>query len=76
MSKNKFYYIFCNGKYVDTLIGIDNLAKFLNRDKQSVYTSMYFSKKRNNKEYTLKSYEGIKYTILNEEQFFGKKNIK
>ncbi len=76
MSKNKFYYIFCNDKYVDTIVGIPGLAKFLNRPIESVYTSMYISKKKNKKDYTLKSYEGIKYTILNEQQFFGKGNLK
>ena len=76
MSKNKFYYIFKEETYVDTLIGIKALAKFLDRSIESVYSSMSSYRKKNKKEYTLKSYEGIKYTVLNEQQFFGKGNLK
>lgn len=74
--KNKFYYIFKEGKYVGTEIGIPALAKFLNRDIQSVYTSMSISRKKNKKEFILKDYDGNKYSVQTEEQFFGKGNLK
>lgn len=74
--KNKFYYIFKDDKYVGTEIGIPALSKFLNRDIQSVYTSMSISRKKNKKEFILKDYDGNKYSVQTEEQFFGKGNLK
>jgi hypothetical protein len=76
MSKNKFYYVFKEGTYVDTVIGIKALAKFLDRSIESVYSSMSSYRKKNKKEYVLKSYTGEKYIIQDQVQFFGKKNIK
>lgn len=76
MSKNKFYYIFKEGTYVDTLIGIKALAKFLDRSIESVYSSMSSYRKKNKKEYVLKSYTGEKYIIQDQVQFFGKGNLK
>lgn len=74
--KNKFYYIIKDDKYVGTEIGVPALAKFLNRDVQSVYTSMSISRKKNKKEFILKDYDGNKYSVQTEEQFFGKGNLK
>ena len=76
MSKNKFYYIFKEETYVDTLIGIKALAKFLDRSIESVYSSMSSYRKKNKKEYVLKSYAGEKYIIQDQVQFFGKGNLK
>ena len=76
MSKNKFYYIFKEGTYVDTVIGIKALAKFLDRSIESIYSSMSSYRKKNKKEYVLKSYNGEKYVIQDQVQFFGKKNVK
>ena len=74
--KNKFYYIFKNRNYVGTEVGIPALAKFLNRPLESVYASMSINRKKKRKEYILKDYEGNKYSVQTEEQFFGKKNLK
>lgn len=76
MSKGKFYYIFKDKTYVDTVIGIKALAKFLDRSIESVYSSMSSYRKKNKKEYVLKSYNGEKYIIQDQVQFFGKGNIK
>lgn len=76
MLKGKFYYIFKDGTYVDTLIGIKALAKFLNRSIESVYSSMSSYRNKNKKEYVLKSYTGEKYIIQDQVQFFRKGNVK
>lgn len=76
MSKSRYYYIFKKETYVDTLIGIKALAKFLDRPIESVYASMSSYRKKNKKEYVLKSYNGEKYIIQDQVQFFGKANVK
>lgn len=76
MSKNKFYYIFKEGTYVDTLIGIKALEKFLDRSIESIYSSMSSYRKKNKKEYVLESYNGEKYIVQDQFQFFGKGNVK
>ena len=75
--KNKiFYYIFNEKTHITTLIGVPALAKFLDRPIQSVYTSMSLCRRNKKKYYVLKDYEGNKYIVYDEIQFFGKGNLK
>lgn len=76
MSSSRYYYIFKDNKYVDTKTGVKELAEFLQRTISSVNVSLSKSLKRNKDHYTLKDYNGNKYYIQNEIQFFGKKNVK
>lgn len=73
---SKFYYVFKDDKYIDTCQDLKSLAEFLKRPLQSVYTSMNRNKKLKRKKYILKDSAGNKYLVEDEEQFFGKKNLK
>lgn len=56
-------------KYETTVLSIVELAKFLDRDVQSVYTSMSIQKKKKTSNLVLKDYEGKKHSIIFEKEF-------
>ena len=75
ISETGIYFIFTTTEkkdYVDTAIGIEQLAQILNRSKQSVIRSV---KNLGKKEFVLKNKEGIKYLIVSEMEM-NRKNVK
>ena len=74
LSKTHYYIFDLNKKYIDTAKDIEELAKFLKKTVQSVKNNMTRNKKR--KYCILKNDKSEEYIIENENQFFGKKNLK
>ena len=70
MKRNKeiyFIYAFKGVLYEETCIGVQELADYLKRPLNSVYTSMSRLRKLK-KDLVLKDYNGIKHMILTEKE--------
>lgn len=61
-----FLYSVDGKEYINTCIGIDELARFLNRKRQNVLTSLRNLKKSRKKKYKIRG-AGTTFTIISED---------